>query len=349
MKHKLIIICLVAALLVLGGMPAFALDLKYDGWFRYGYNFGDDPETNFPSHNFYWTRVHIYGALTDNLSFMTRFQGIEKQFEKCAENDPFIIGDMDYDFEGTWYYLSWKTALGQFDFGRYGKMPSINEELINEINGIYGSTVIFTPSKLPNGFAGSLAVAYKESSPGIDRWYYQGQMDYQKNQWKAGVNYFYSPLAKEMFNASAIWSVELQYQLTPAWSFCAELGEDIGYDRTLKTNDPDTGAPLMDVPSFTQDDLALIGVRYMDPKWMAFAGCNIPREHYAIDVTHFFHPNLAVRAEYNNSFANYSPGFQLSLYFMFVSPKSCPSTPKRCVPENEAVVEPEPSLVPQSA
>ena len=55
MKHKLIVMVLVAVLLLLGNMPAFAWDLQYDGWVRYGYNWGDDPKVNYPSHNFYWT------------------------------------------------------------------------------------------------------------------------------------------------------------------------------------------------------------------------------------------------------------------------------------------------------
>jgi len=339
MKHKLIVMVLVAVLLLLGNMPAFAWDLQYDGWVRYGYNWGEDPKVNYPSHNFYWTRVQIYGDLTDNLSFMTRFQGIEKQFDKSVDNDPNseIFMDMDYDFEGIWYYLSWKTGIGQFDIGRYGVMPSINEELIREINGIYGSAVVFTPSGLPAGFAGSVALAYKETQPGIDRWYYQGQLDYQKNKWKVGLNYFYSPFAKEMLNASNIWSVELYYHSTPRMSFCAELGEDVGYEK---------GVP-------SKDNRAIIGARYIDQKWMAFAGYNIPRDHYAIDITHFFHPNLAVRAEYNNSYANYSPGFQLSLYFMFASPKPetrsiPPAADDKRMPDNEAMAIPETVLVPQS-
>ena len=280
--------------------PSGALDLKYDGWIRYGYNWGYD-QLGTDEHEFFWMRLNLYGGLTDDLSYYIRFQGIDLEIDNSSDPlDPF-------KFDPIWYYLSWKTSIGRLDFGRFGVIPSINEEIRDEINGIYGTMLVIYP-ELPSGFTGSLALNYDDDFSDGSRWAYLGQLDYTIENWRFGLNYGYNPAIGDnpmivgAHEDTAIYSLEISYNITSALSFNLELGRDVG---------------IIDTMQYEVEDLSLIAVRYNDPHWMVFAGYNFPREHYALDVMYFVHPNFALRAEYNNSFANMSPGLQLSLYFMF--------------------------------
>jgi hypothetical protein len=297
---RIVYLLLITSLFLFGlSTPSRALDLSFDGWIRYGYNWGYD-QLGMDDHEFYWMRLNLYGGITDDLSYYIRFHELDLDIDNSSDPlDPF-------KFEPIWYYLSWKTSIGRLDFGRVGVIPSINEEIRDEINGIYGTMLVFHP-ELPQGFSGSLALNYDDFSDG-SRWAYLGQLDYAIEKWRFGLNYGYNPAIEDnpmIIGANedpTIYSLEISYNLTSALSLNFELGRDVG---------------IIDTMQYEVDELNLVAVRYIDPQWMVFAGYNFPREHYALDVMYFVHPNFALRAEYNNSYANMSPGLQLSFYFMY--------------------------------